>query len=387
MILSLCFLTACTQQPQNAEIYEPVQPETIRGVWLFYREISMADENGGTAESYTKKIGAIFDKCTEYGINTVFFHVRPFADSFYNSALFPWSEYITGQQGVSVAYDPLEIAINLAHKRGISLHAWINPFRISFFKDANKLSDNNPAKKLLNAKSDRVCTLSNGIYFNPADTENHKLIIDGVREIVKNYNVDGVHIDDYFYPDTAKSIDKNQYNAYVKSGGELSLQAWRIQCINSFVSSLYSSVKAVNRNVIVSISPAGNINNNLTQLYADVERWGSVNGYCDWLIPQIYFGFEHSTLPYEKAMKQWEKCTTCKSVKLIAGLGAYKAVSKDTDEWGSDDIICRQWQCAEKAGYNGYVLFSYSSIVSDDFGNNADFLKNQTAIADEANPQ
>ncbi|MCQ2480097.1 MAG: family 10 glycosylhydrolase, partial [Clostridia bacterium] len=198
----------------------------------------------------------------------------------------------------------------------------------------------------------------------------------------KNYDVDGVHIDDYFYPDTVESIDKNEYQKYVKSGGELDLQSWRKQCVNSFVSNLYSSVKSINQNVIVSISPAGNIDNNLTKLYADVVRWGSVSGYCDWLIPQIYFGFDNKYLPYEKAINQWQKNTTCKSVKLIAGLGAYKALSGETDEWQSDDIICRQWQCADKKGYDGYVLFSYSSIVSPDFHGNADFLKSQTVISD-----
>lgn len=375
VILILFLLSGCTSGAEKNEEPSKIQPESVRGVWLFYREISMADEKGGTAASFSEKISAIFDNCVSMGINTVFFHVRPFSDSFYPSELFPMSEYLTGHQGGKIDYDPLKIAVTLAHERDLSIHAWINPFRISFSSDISKLSNNNPAIKLIKEKNSRVCKVNGGFYFNPACKDNHRLIINGVREIVNNYDVDGVHIDDYFYPDTDKSIDKAEYRKYISDGGKLSLSAWRIQWVNSFVSSLYSAVKAVNNNLVVSVSPAGNISNNYEKLYADVKRWGSVEGYCDWLIPQIYYGYESSVLDYETALNQWKDIASCKDVKLLAGLGAYKVLSGETDEWKSDDIIERQWLDAENESYDGFVLFSYSSIVSADFGNNGDFLK------------
>lgn len=366
LFMIIIFLSGCAEQPLPNKDINPVIPKNIRAVWLFYREISMAVENGGTAESYTRKINEIFDKCVSLGINTVFFHVRPFADSFYPSELFPMSEYVTGKQGGAIDYDPLKIAVSLAHQKNISIHAWINPFRISFSDDEKLLCESNPAKELIKKGSDRVCKVGGGLYFNPADEENHRLIINGVREIVNNYDVDGVHIDDYFYPSTDECTDKNLYDAYIKGGGALPLSDWRIQKINSFVSSLYSAVKAQNKNLIVSISPAGNIDNNYKSLYGDVKRWGSTKGYCDWLIPQIYFGFENSVLPYEKAVLKWRKITSEKSVRLIAGLAAYKAAQKD-GEWASDDIISHQWSFAAENGYDGFAMFSYSSLVSDDF--------------------
>lgn len=366
VLLILIFLSGCTAPPVEQKTTR-VLPESVRGVWLFYRELSMADEKGGTAESFTEKISSIFDNCVSLGINTVFFHVRPFADSFCKSSQFPTSEYLTGEQGGEISYDPLEIAVSAAHEMGISLHAWINPFRISFSDDASRLADSNPAKKLIESGSDRVCRIGGGFYFNPSCAENHKLIIDGVREIVKNYNVDGVHIDDYFYPDTAKSIDKAQYEKYLSGGGKLSLSDWRIQWVNLFVSSLYSAVKAEDESLVVSVSPAGNIDNNYNKLYADVKRWGSVGGYCDWLIPQIYFGYKNSVQPFKKCAEKWRKITTNENVKLIVGLAAYKTLSGESDEWKEDDIIVRQRQTVQDCGYDGFALFSYSSIVSPDF--------------------
>lgn len=372
--MALVFLSGCAGQPAPIEKRNVIIPENVRAVWIFYREISMADENGGTAESFKNKMNGIFDRCASMGINTVFFHVRPFADSFYPSELFPMSEYLTGKQGGEIDYDPLSIAVSLAHQKNISIHAWINPFRISFSDDRTLLDVSNPAKELLRKGSDRVCRVESGLYFNPADEENHKLIINGVREIVKNYDVDGIHIDDYFYPSTDECIDKNQYDVYRKNGGVLTLSEWRIQKVNSFVSALYSAVKSENENLIFSVSPAGNIDNNYKSLYADVKKWGSEDGYCDWLIPQIYFGFENSVLPYEKAVSQWREIATDNSVRLIAGLASYKAAEGE-GEWSDDDIISRQWKSAKQNGYNGFALFSYTSIAADEAEDNYSFIK------------
>lgn len=372
--VSLILLSACTDKETVTENEKALKSEEIRGVWIFYQELSMKSENGGTEKRFTDKMNKIFDNCLSLGINTVFFHVRPFSDSFYPSDIFPMSEYLTGEQGKNTNYDPLKIAVECAHERDIALHAWINPFRISFSNDINKISSSNPSRKLIEEKSSRVCEVNNGFYYNPSCEENHKLIIDGVREIVNHYDIDGIHIDDYFYPDTDKSIDSEQYNEYINNGGKLSLDIWRMQNIDSFVSSMYSAVKSLNSDVIVSISPAGNIENNYNSLYADVKKWGSTIGYCDWLIPQLYFDFNNNVLPYETALNNWRKITTCENVKLLSGLGAYKVNEEKSGDWASSGIIERQYNSAVECGYDGFVLFSYTSIISEKFGNNADFL-------------
>lgn len=357
----------CTKEQNNNNtlITQPqVKSEKpIQGVWIYYNELSMISENGGTEASFRKKICEIYDNCKSAGANTVFVHVRAFSDSFYPSKLFPWTKYLTGEQGKSVNYDPLKIMIEEAHKKALSFHAWLNPFRVLLSGDTSMLSDNNPALNLLNKKSDTVCKIEEGIYFNPASEESHKLIIDGVREIVENYNVDGIHIDDYFYPSTSEKIDKKEYEKYLSQGGKEKLDEWRRQKINAFVSGMYSAVKAIKPEVIVSISPAGNFDNNYNKLYADVKKWCSEEGYCDWIIPQIYFSFENKTLPFESTADEWKTAVTNDKIKIVAGLAAYKTVNNPKDGWADKTVIPRQKECVNNLGYDGWCLFSYSSLV------------------------
>ncbi len=318
----------------------------------------MENENGGTAESFKNKIDEMFDNCKQFGLNTVFVQVRPFCDSFYPSQLFPWSKNLTGESGKSVEYDPLEIMLESAKKYGLSVHAWINPFRIS--PDKN---ENHPITETI--ESDLICVLDNGIYLNPANISAQKLILDGVREIIENYDIDGIHIDDYFYPSTDENIDKKEYNAYKKSGGKLDLSQWRIENINSFVSGLYTTVKSANKDISVSISPAGNINNNYKTLFADVKLWGQQEGYCDILIPQIYFGFDNEKLTFEKALNEWAESNTLNAIKLVAGIGAYKSADPQNNEWKNPDIVKNQVEFVlNSPKYDGYCLFSYSSLMS-----------------------
>lgn len=366
MIFALCGCSDTTEAPQTSSSDE------IRAVWIFYSEISMINENGGTEKSFTEKIGKMLDDCKSINVNNVFVQVRPFADSFYPSKVFPWSRYLTGEQGKAVDYDPLKIMVEQAHLRSIAIHAWLNPYRISL---TGSVCDSHPAKKWIDENSDNVIITDSGTFFNPASAPATKLILDGVREIAENYDVDGIHIDDYFYMSQSEEIDKNDYEKYTSAGGRLSLDEWRRQNINTFVSSMYNTVKAVNENLTVSVSPAGNVDNNYNTLYADVKKWASEKGYCDWLIPQIYYGFESEKLPFEKAADEWKKLKKEKSVKLIAGLGAYRVLEENEGEWVSEDIILRQIKYAEGAGYEGYSLFSYSSLFSEKFSENLESMK------------
>ena len=244
LLLAMLTLSSCGIIEKSKTEKKPTGKE-ISAVWISYTELSMKDENGGDEDSFRDKITEMFDNCAQLGINTVFAQVRPFCDAMYPSEIFPWSAYLTGYQGDPVYYDPLEIMVEEAHERGLGLHAWINPFRVSFDTDTDKLSEKNPAKKLLSDEKtkDRVVTADGGLYLCPASTENHKLIIDGVREIIRNYEVDGIHIDDYFYPSTDIGVDKTYYDEYKKNGGALFYDKWRLDVISSFVSQIYTAVK------------------------------------------------------------------------------------------------------------------------------------------------
>lgn len=368
LLLAMLMLSSCgiIEKPKTGK---KLTGKEISAVWISYTELSMKDENGGNEDSFRDKISEMFDNCADLGINTVFAQVRPFCDAMYPSEIFPWSAYLTGYQGDPVYYDPLEIMVEEAHERGLGLHAWINPFRVSFDTDTDKLSEKNPAKKLLSDKKtiDRVVTADGGLYLCPASTENHKLIIDGVREIIRNYEVDGIHIDDYFYPSTDISVDKTYYEEYKKNGGALFYDKWRLEVISSFVSQMYTAVKSERNDCVFSISPAGNINNNYEEEYADVERWCSEKGYCDWIIPQIYYGFENEVLPFDKACKSWSELDTTDDVRMIYGIPAYK-VNGEEDEFKAGGGIIEKQISAAKAtdNYGGVAFFSYSSLVDPD---------------------
>lgn len=353
---------------------DPYTEEVMKAVWISFYEMSMEASKGGTQEQFTQKFRAMFKKIKNCGLNTVFAQVRPYSDSFYPSEIFPWSELLTGVQGKNPGYDPLKIIVELAHEYSIKVHAWINPFRVSKKNDLENLSDNNIAKIWLmdNDKSNDsfVYRSDLGIYFNPSVPEVHALIFNGVREIIENYDVDGIHIDDYFYPTVSEKIDKTQYDLYRKKGGMSTLANWRRECINSFVSSLYSLVKAKDKSLIMSISPCAKIDTNFEQLYANVVLWSQSEGYADYIIPQIYFGFKHSELPFKSIADEWNKITIGSNVKLVFGLAQYKVGAADEyagagkNEWIENNrIIEQQISYIEKlSGYFGYSLFSYGYL-------------------------
>ena len=358
-ILLLC--TGCISTPDEQNENENGK---ISAVWIFYSELSMLGEKSKDEKAFTSKVEKMLDSCVGWGINTVFLQVRPFSDSFYKSDLFPWSYYLTGKQGKGVNYDPLEICLKLAHERDIKLHAWINPFRISFDDDASGLSDKHPALDWIKNKTADVVLLDSGIYYSPASPSAQRLVLDGVREIVRNYDVDGIHIDDYFYPSTQSSVDEVFYKKYTDDGGKLSLEEWRLDTVSAFVSQMYTTVKSENPDCIFSISPAGNINNNYKQQYADVRLWCSRRGYADWIIPQLYYGFENEGLTFDKALSEWERLNTIGAVKMIYGIAAYKLNDSDGEWQAGSGIIDRQLALVRKSdSCYGVAFFSYSSLA------------------------
>lgn len=359
----------------------------LRGIWLSCYEFPSAQ--GKTKADFTAAADLIFKNISSMGLNAAFVHVRAFSDSFYPSDIFPWSQYVSGEQGKSPGYDTLAIMISAAKKYGVAFHAWINPFRVSTDSDYKKLAATNPARKIIesgNSNGD-VCVLSNGIYYCPASTAAHELILSGVREVLSKYKVDGIHIDDYFYPSTSESVDKTQYQKYVADGGALSLTQWRMSNVNAFVSALYSTVKSCG-GAAVSVSPSGIIADNKTKHFADAATWLSRSGYADMVIPQVYFGFNHPSVPFTSTLNNWASLKTNSNVRLACGLAAYKCGVKDSNagsasgEWvNNNDILARQLrQIRQNGKYSGFVLFSYSYI----FVSPSQAMKNEISNFKEA---
>ncbi len=341
--------------------------DEMRGIWISYSELSTAFEG-----NFETEIGIMFDNIKSLGLNTVFVHARAFCDAFYPSTLFPWSAYITGTEGVAPECDPLEIMVREAKKRDLEVHAWINPYRISYkTDDFGMLADSSYVKQYM-AKNPN-CTFAvkydGGLYLNPANPDAEKLIVDGVKEILDNYNVDGIHFDDYFYPTTSEDFDRSDYTAYFENNDNpMSLADWRRDNVSRMLKSVYSAVKSYGEDIVFGVSPAGNNERNFDELYADTDAWVS-GGYIDYIIPQLYFGYGYlpEKFSYGSLVSEWSKYSD--KTKLYVGLGAYKIGAGSNSEkadWISGNLLERQITDSRKLNYGGFVVFSYSSLFSND---------------------
>lgn len=365
----LFLLSGCAVKQPSEEKNLIIEQQYIKAVFIPYYEMSEFTINSNENE-FKNKINKAFKKLEDNGFNRVTVHVRPCADAFYKSTYFPISEYCFGAQGSDLLFDPLEIMIEIAHKHNLSIEAWINPYRVSQSNDYSKLSNTNKAFEWMNTQ--KVYSCDNGLYFNPADKDVNELIVNGVKEIVSNYAVDSVCFDDYFYPTKAEDIDEGYYDDYKANGGEKSLQDWRRDNVSNMVKAVYSAIKEINPMVSFGISPASNIDNDYSNLYADVEKWSSEEGYIDYICPQIYFGFQNESQPFMKTVKLW--CNTA-SCCLYVALPMYKS-SKEDEFAGNggrlefvknNDVVARQITYLSKLDQvKGFYLFSYSSLKDNE---------------------
>ncbi len=372
VIVCILLLTGCTPKIKEKQ-------EQHIGVWISYSEVnSMLDGD------FKVDFDAVVKNCQSLGINNIYIHVRAFGDSLYKSSFFPLNPKCEKYD-----FDILEYVTELCHKNGISVHAWINPYRISSStQNIEEINPQSPAAVWLlddDPNNDKNVCFADGIYLNPAESEVRQLILDGVREILDNYDIDGIHYDDYFYPTQSEEFDKISYTEYAaETESPLCLADWRRINVDSLISGTYNAVKYKNSDVVFSVSPAADINKNYENLYADVAVWID-NGYIDAIIPQLYFGFEYpdDDFKFPNLLKDWKDiCALNPDVRLNIGLAFYKAkptLSADIPEWQeNDDIIARQIEIInEDNNLSGYVFFSYSSLFSDEeeFKNQRESLK------------
>jgi len=372
-------LSACTLSPTPPPTTEPPttapellpEPAEIRAVWLSYFDLTLP-AGGIQEQAYREKYAALFAEFAAFGLNTLFVHVRPFTDATYPSAIYPWSEILTGAQGQDPGYDPLAILCGLAEANGLALHAWLNPFRITpDHRDLSKLDKSNPALAHIEAGDGHVCRVDGRYYWNPAVLENHALIYDGVRELLENYPLAGIHIDDYFYPTTDASFDAAQYETYRSQGGVLPLDEWRRELVSQFVAGLYRAVHRAKPGAVLSVSPSADLERNFSQCYADAARWMREPGFADWMVPQVYFGFQHAQLPFEATARAWAALPQHGGLRLLFGLAAYKTGQDDKyagetgrGEWLShDEILARQVALIRGLpGCGGFAVYSCTGL-------------------------
>ncbi len=349
-------------QAINDEI--ETSPTEMRGMWVSFISLDMTDTDM-SFESFKSKFERIAKTAVEFKLNTLIVQVRPFSDALYKSELFPYSHILTGTQGEDPGYDPLEYMCTAAHELGLKIQAWVNPYRVSTSTTPTKLSKNNPF--VMNP--DLGFKLESGTFLNPAKKAARQLVAEGVAEIVKNYPVDGIQFDDYFYPLDIGNADAAEYNAYKKSIGEdripLTLEEWRTQNVNIMIAEVYSTIKSINKDVAFGISPQGNIENNKS-LYADIKSWSETNGYVDYICPQMYYSTENPTQKFEDSLKQWKEFEYHSEIEVYIGLGAYKAgTDADSGTWlKSDDILAKELLLLRNYKYDGFILYEYSTFES-----------------------
>lgn len=352
--------------------YSAVNYDEMKAVWISYLEISTLLK-GKSENDFRSAVKNIYTNCTNFGLNTVFVHARAFGDSFYSSELFPFTKYISGEYGTRVSYDPFEIMVDEAHKQGLSIHAWINPLRLCTAAEMNGLSGDYPIKKWYGDSTKNgtyIVNVNGTLYLNPAYDEAIKLVGDGVREIVSGYDVDGVHIDDYFYPTTDAYFDSKAFSAY----GGSSLSDFRISNCNKLVKEIYNAVHECSSTAVFGISTQGSMSNNINQLYADAEAWCK-GGYVDYFAPQIYYGFENTAQPFKTCTEQWNKLVDGTNVKLAIGLAVYKVGVEDKwagtgiYEWtNTDTMLKRQLEFARSCkNYGGIALYSYNYLFTSGY--------------------
>lgn len=347
--------------------------DTVKAIWFSQYDLANVYVSSGsqnTQSAFRYRIKQTMTAVKNSGYNTVIVQVRPNGDACYSSSLFPWSKYVVGSYGKTASYDPFQIIIEEAYAQALSVHAWVNPMRLMSTSEITSVSSDYIIKQWYDdsEKNGTYIVAVDGMYYlNPGYADVRNLIINGVTEICENYAVDGIHFDDYFYPDgVTTSFDQEAFEA----SGQASRATWRKLCVDAFVKGTYNAVKAVDSELIFGISPAGSITNNMNYLYADVKKWCSTSGYVDYIAPQIYWGFEHTYSPFDEVLAEWEALMTNANIKLIPALTLAKAYGEtdtyDGTEWTDNkDVIKRQMELANTCtNFGGVMVFSLADFYN-----------------------
>lgn len=338
--------------------------EEDRYVFISYIDYSYL--KGKDENILKEEINKMVLNIKENNFNGIILQVRAFSDAIYYSKIFSSSLYIVNNENDKLKLDMLDYFIKLSHENNIKLIAWINPYRIRSNNDISSISGNNIVNKYLNTSSVEI---KNGIYFNPAKDEVLDLIIKGVLEIVKNYDVDGILYDDYFYP--SKTCDLNDYKLYKINGGLKSLEDFRRDNINKLIRKTYEKIKEVNSDVLFGISPSGNMNNNYNAEYLDIN-YLIENKIVDFIMPQIYYGFDNTNLPFVNTVNSWSNLVKDTNIKFYVALALYKSGLEDKyaktgiNEWiNNNDIISKQIIVSRNTyNYEGFSIFRYDYLFN-----------------------
>ena len=355
----------------------------FRGVWVAtVLNLDFPSRQDLSAAAMKREIDAIVARTAELGLNAIIFQVRPTGDSFFESDIFPWSRWLSGTQGRGVPdFDPLEYWIETCHANDIELHAWLNPFRIihtsTNSSDPNTLAPDHPVRLRPDLAVGWSTSGGNaGLFLDPGLPEARQLIIDGIAEIVTKYDVDGIHIDDYFYPGT----NFNDAASYSRYGNGMDLSDWRRENVNKLIKDVQAVIRELNaeldKNVRWGISPTAIWKNGANDpngvpttrgqesyhaMYADTRRW-VMEEWVDYICPQIYWYIGFETAGFEPILNWWiDLCKDC-GVDLYVGHAAYREDQNDQPPRWRGEMVRQLEMAAGSDVVKGSAFYRFLSL-------------------------
>ena len=347
----------------------------FRAVWIAtVANIDWPKSNIDAVEKQKADFIEILDTYKKMNYNAVIVQIRSAGDAFYPTDLAPWSRYLTGKEGKAPSpyFDPLEWMITEAHARGFEFHAWLNPYRATMDSRTEIVSPNHDFYK----HPEWMIKYGGKYYYNPALPEVQTHLVTVVNEVVRTYDIDAIHFDDYFYPYRIKGEEFNDRVSFTKYGGGLSLEDWRRSNVNNLVKCVSYSIKNIKPWVQFGISPFGVWRNksvdpkgseteagqtNYDDLYADPLAWME-NNWIDYLVPQLYWSLDHPKASYSKLLKWWSE--NSKNTAIYIGNGTYKINTDSDKKWNNPYEIPNQIDITRTyKNIQGNAFFSAKSFV------------------------
>ncbi len=386
--LSVCLFgaAACSGTSPDVSGPSPVTTDTaaapltreMRGLWVAtVANIDWPSARTLTAAQQQAELVDILAKAKAAGLNTIVFQVRPAGDAVYQSSLEPWASLLTGTQGQSPGYDPLAFAIQEAHARGLELHAWINPFRAGNVSDTAKMV----APHLFKTRRDLIRVYGSDIWMDPGEQDVQDRSISVISDIVRRYDIDGIHADDYFYPyvvnDAAgKPIPFPDNATFAKYGGGLALADWRRANIDRFVERMYRQVHAIKPALKVGISPFGIWRPGFppgvtgldayASIYADSRKWLQ-QGWVDYLAPQLYWAISAPQQSYPALLDWWFSQNTM-GRHVWPGLAAYRVSDGTASAFSAQEIPDQIRATRQRTSGTGNLLYNTNTTLKRNGG-------------------
>ncbi len=364
-----------TGEPMQ-ELVEVGHDREFRGVWVAtVYNINWPSDAGLDQAAAQAELLTILDTMAAINLNAIVFQVRPESDAFYASQLDPWSRFMAGGQGVDPGWDPLEFLCAQAHARNIEVHAWLNPYRAAVSAGSSLAQPHIALQQPQHAHD-----YDGALWMDPGALEVREHVVDVAVDIVERYPVDGIHLDDYFYPypDGSEFPDALTWNEYLADGGDLEQADWRRDNVNALVEELHDSIYAADPDVRFGIAPFGIYRpgvpagiaglDQYTALYADPKLWLE-QGWVDYLSPQLYWPTSYPQQDYEVLLEWW---TTVNPERYIFA-GNYLSKLGSAPEWSLDELLLQVELSRFYADGNslGNVFFQVQPLLADTLGVNA----------------